>query len=79
MAGMEEGKADVRFESVDAAQEWSTKHGKHIYVEIEGAEGVLEVYPGGRKIFLSADRGKVYQRWRRRLTPDPEFHQESKP
>ena len=63
------------FKSVDAAQEWSTKHDKHIYVEIEGAAGVLEVYPGGRKIWRAAGLGlgKVYGRYLLRLTPNSEF------
>jgi hypothetical protein len=46
-----------------------------IYVEIEGADGVLQVCPGGRKVFMSASKGKVYERWRRRLTPDGIFGQ----
>jgi hypothetical protein len=63
----------MTFDSVDAAQEWSTRHKEMIYVEIRGAEGVLQVYPGGRKVFISADKGKIYQRWRARLTPDDVF------
>ena len=64
----------MKFPSVDAAQEWSTQHEHLIYVEIEGAEGVLQVYPGGRKIFVASDKGKIYERWRKRLTPDAEFY-----
>ena len=41
----------MKFPSIKAAQLWSSQHGKHIYVEIENAVGVLEVYPGGRKIW----------------------------
>jgi hypothetical protein len=63
----------MTFPSIDAAQDWSTRHGQHIYVEIEGAPGVLEVWPGGRKVFMSYDKGKIYERWRKRLTPDSEF------
>lgn len=63
----------MKFDSLNAAQAWSTKHGKHIYVELIGVEGVLEVYPGGRKVFVAADKGKIYERWRKRLTPDEEF------
>jgi hypothetical protein len=63
----------MKFPSVNLAQEWSTAHGRHIFVEIDGAEGVLEVWPGGRKIFRAADLGKIYERYRRRLTPDEVF------
>lgn len=63
----------MKFPTVDAAQEWSTKHGRHIFVEIEGADGVLEVYPGGRTIFRAANLGKVYERYLAKLTPDTDF------
>lgn len=63
----------MNFPTVAAAQEWSTQHEHHIYVEIDGAEGVLEVFPGGRKVFVAADKGKVYERWRKKLTPNSEF------
>lgn len=61
------------FASIDAAQEWSTRNNKHIHVEVAGCEGVLEVFPGGRKVFVAADKGKVFARWRKKLTPDSEF------
>lgn len=63
----------MKFLNVDAAQEWSTKHNKMIYVEIEGVTGILQVYPGGRKVLYAKTMGKVYERWKRRLTPDSEF------
>lgn len=69
----------MTFPTIDSAQEWSTKHGQHIYVEIEGAHGVLEVYPGGRKIFWGEKPGRVYERKRRMLTPDSEFEEEQRP
>ena len=65
----------MKFPTVQATQDWSTSHDHHVFVEIEGADGVLEVYPGGRKVFVSADKGKVYQRWQKRLTPDCEFYE----
>ncbi len=65
----------MTFSSVELARIWSKKHGKHIYVEVEGAPGVLEVYPGGRAVFVDASKGKIYERWRGRLTPDEEFEQ----
>lgn len=63
----------MKFKTVDDAQRWSTQNGEHVYVQIEGADGVLEVYPGGRKAYVSADKGKIYQRWLKRLTPDEAF------
>lgn len=65
----------MKFPTVDAAQEWSTQHEHHMFCEIEGAEGVLEVYPGGRKIFVDSTKGKMYERWRKRLTPDTDFYE----
>jgi hypothetical protein len=61
------------FRSVDEAHDWARKNRMMIYVEIEGADGVLQVYPGGRAVFMGADKGRVYQNWRKRLTPDSEF------
>jgi hypothetical protein len=63
----------MKFPNIDSAQAYSSTHEQMIYVEIEGAEGVLQVYPGGRKVFVAADKGKIYERWRKRLTPDEEF------
>lgn len=62
----------MKFPNIDAAQAWSTKHRKMIYVEIEDAAGVLLVYPGGRKVFVAAD-SPLFKRWTERLTPDSEF------
>lgn len=64
----------MKFPSIDAAQAWSTKYRRLIFVEIEGANGVLEVYPGGRKIWWDDSLSeKTIQRKRRSLTPDTEF------
>jgi len=64
----------MKFPSIHAAQLWSSQHGQHIYVEIENAAGVLEVYPGGRKIWWDDTLAeRVLERKRRLLTPDSEF------
>ncbi len=64
----------MKFASVTAAYEWAKTHKRHIFVEIEGAQGVLEVWPGGRMVFRAADLGKIYERYRKQLTPDSEFN-----
>ena len=63
----------MTFPSVDDAQRWSAEHGKLIYVEIDGASGVLKVYPGGRKVFVDASMVATHKRWRKKLTPDSVF------
>lgn len=39
--------------------------GKKVYVKAEGISGILgvfEVYPGGRTIFWSSDKGRIFER-----------------
>jgi hypothetical protein len=63
----------MTFPSIPAAQQWSYRHQRMIYVHIQGLNGILQVFPGGRKIFVSDDKGKAYERAKRRLTPDEVF------
>lgn len=65
------------FPSIEAAQAWSTKYKRPIFVEIQGANGVLEVWPGGRKIWWDDTLSeRTIERKRRDLTPDSEFDNE---
>jgi hypothetical protein len=56
------------FDNVLLAQVFARTHDRVIYVEIQGYEGVFQVYPGGRTIKWPAT-----ERYVRRLTPAKEF------
>ena len=65
----------MRFLRLSEAQTWSRENKRRIVVEVGmwGPVGIADIYPGGRTVFYRLDNGKVYARWRKRLTPDSEF------
>jgi hypothetical protein len=56
--------------SLAVAKAYAEQYGKHIYVRIEGHDGIWELYPGGRVIKWPDDKRR--REW---LTLDSEFVQ----